>query len=315
MAVARRRGPGQVGKTTPVQGAALAASDPRAKAYRSSTRVARELGSYNAQRGAYESPYAPLPNIPNRTATPKTGQYASAKALLTDLAGVRDQFAAASTDQEVAAADAKYQRLVSNAKRLGFTEQELADYYYNPKSADYYQGDTYSGSANIFNTGQSAFISDVPTSTTNPRRPRTVAAGYDAENRIVTVVFRDGTAWNYYGVPNDAWIKFSQSITKGKFINNARSNAGRGPGDLLTYDGHGPADVSQLSAAAQQEFYRISRAAQVLAKDKETGNAQQNRRPKSQPNLLKAQNRKYYAKLQARQGKNPNANKGRRNSG
>ena len=301
------------GQTTPVQGAGLAAADPRGAAYGISKRVLRELGTYNAQKGAYESPLAPLPNVPNRTATPKTGQFASAKALLSDLGSIRSQYAAASSQEERTRLEGQYNRLVQNAEDLGFSSQELADFYYDPKSLEYYSSSGYSGSANVF-TSDSALLTDVPTSTTNYRRPRTVAAGYDPENKIVTVIFRDGTPWNYYGVPEDAWIKFHQSITKGPFLNNAKTNSGRGPGDLLTYAGHGPADISQLSPAAQREFYRISRASQVLAKDKTTGNAQQNRRPKSQPNLIRRQNQQYYAKLAAKQGKNPNANRGRNRS-
>lgn len=303
----------QPGRTTPAQGAALAASDVRGPAYRIGQRVLRELGAYNANKGEYESPLAPLPNVPNRTKTPRTGQFASAKVVLSDLDNIKRVFESPlSTPDEIATAQRQYQRVAEKARGLGFTEQELADYYYDPKKLDYYLGEEYGGTANVFETGLSALLTDVPTSTTNYRRPRTVAAGYDPENRIVTVIFRDGTAWNYYGVPDDAWIKFHQSITKGPFLDGG--GKGRPVGDLLTYDGHGPADISQLSPRAQREFYRISRAAQVLAKDKATGNAQQNRRPKSQPNLLRAQNRQYYAKMQAKQGRNPNANRGKARS-
>lgn len=310
---ARAARPGQIGRTTVAQGAALAASDTRRTAYGIGKRVARELGAYNALKGEYESPLAPLPNVPNRTGNPRTGQFASAKAVLADLGKIKEIFESPlSSAEDVAAAQARYERTAAKARGLGFTEQELADYYYDPKSLDYYLGNEYTGSANVFETGLSALLTDVPTSTTNYRRPRTVAAGYDPENRIVTVIFRDGTAWNYYGVPDDAWIKFHQSITKGPFLDGGGD--GRPVGDLLTYDGHGPADISQLSPRAQREFYRISRAAQVLSKDKTTGRAVQNRRPKSQPNLLRAQNREYQAKMQAKQGRNPNANKGRARS-
>jgi hypothetical protein len=247
----------------------------------------------------YESPAAPLPNIPNRTATPKTGQFASAKAILGSFKKNRDIASDPNATPEARAVAARQiRRDIERAQGLGFSQQELADFYYDPKGLDYYLGDTYEGSANVFDTGQSALITDVPTSTTNYRRPRTVAAGYDVQNKIVTVIFRDGTAWNYYGVPESEWITFHQSITKGPFL-----RGGADPGKLLTFDGHGPADVSQLSPAAQQEFYRISRAAQVLSRDKASGNAQQNRRPKSQPNLIRRQNQQYHAKMAAKQGR------------
>ena len=38
-----------------------------------------------------------------------------------------------------------------------------------------------------------AALTDIPTSSTNVRRPRTVAAGYDEEREVLTVMFRDGT--------------------------------------------------------------------------------------------------------------------------
>jgi hypothetical protein len=228
--------------------------------------------------------------------------------VLADLRNVRDVLDSRnSTPEQVAAAQSRLDRATATATKLGFTQEELADYYYDPvsKPEDYYTGDNYKGSASIFGRKENAVLTDIPTSTTNFRRPRTVAAGYDEENRIVTVIFRDGTAWNYYGIPSEAWIKFSQSITKGPFLNNAYHNKGRGDGDLLRYEGHGPADITRLTPRAQQEYYRIARAAQVLAKDKTTGSSQQNRRPKQQPNLQKAQNREYYSKQQAKLGKPP----------
>jgi hypothetical protein len=56
------------------------------------------------------------------------------------------------------------------------------------------------------------------TSTTNPRRPRTIAAGYDSKKQIMTVVFRDNTWWNYYEVPQNVWDGFTASHSKGEFL-------------------------------------------------------------------------------------------------
>jgi len=64
------------------------------------------------------------------------------------------------------------------------------------------------------------------TSTTNPRRPRTIAAGYDANKQIMTVVFRDNTWWNYYGVPADVWEKFTQAHSKGEFLKDYGFDSG-----------------------------------------------------------------------------------------
>jgi len=56
------------------------------------------------------------------------------------------------------------------------------------------------------------------TSTTKPERPRTRTAGYDRENYILTVQFRDGTLWNYYDVNARTWDDFRNSASKHEFI-------------------------------------------------------------------------------------------------
>jgi hypothetical protein len=74
-------------------------------------------------------------------------------------------------------------------------------------------------------------ISIAPTSTTNPERPRTVAAGYrvnpgplqkggarQSDLGTLTVIFRDGTLYNYYDVPVSLWQQFKVAVSKGKFI-------------------------------------------------------------------------------------------------
>ena len=71
-------------------------------------------------------------------------------------------------------------------------------------------------------------ISISPTSTINPQRPRTVAAGYQlnsgsgqirqTDTGTLTVVFRDGTFYNYYDVPSNVWTAFKGATSKGQFI-------------------------------------------------------------------------------------------------
>lgn len=101
-------------------------------------------------------------------------------------------------------------------------------------------------------SGAPAPLTDVPTSTINPDRPRTVAAGYDGGRQCLTVVFRDGTYYNYYEVSNAMWQNFKRARSKGRFI--------------YTYlDSHprGVADVSQLTAGARETLYRLSRTGQI----------------------------------------------------
>jgi hypothetical protein len=70
--------------------------------------------------------------------------------------------------------------------------------------------------------GSSAPLSLIPTSTTNPKRPRTLAAGYDKKLKTLTVLFRDdgkgATLYNYYDVDNLVWANFKRARSKGRFI-------------------------------------------------------------------------------------------------
>jgi len=56
------------------------------------------------------------------------------------------------------------------------------------------------------------------TSTTDPDEPRTLKAGYDDKNFILTVEFRDGTLYNYYDVPPSVWQEFYYAFSKGMFL-------------------------------------------------------------------------------------------------
>jgi hypothetical protein len=61
-------------------------------------------------------------------------------------------------------------------------------------------------------------ITESPTSSTNPDRPRTVGAGYDPAERKLTVIFRDGTYYNYFNISNLEWSNFKKARSKGRFI-------------------------------------------------------------------------------------------------
>ena len=104
-------------------------------------------------------------------------------------------------------------------------------------------------------------LTDIPTSSTNYRRPRTVAAGYDTVSKTLTVVFRDGTFYNYYNVPSDVWIRFHDSFSKGPMLNRKNKNQGS-DGVLLGYE-RGVADLSNLSETAQEFLYKVARTAQI----------------------------------------------------
>lgn len=62
------------------------------------------------------------------------------------------------------------------------------------------------------------------TSTENPQRPRTLAAGYDPKTRTMTVVFRKNVWWNYYDVPFEIWEEFQAAPSKGKYLQEGLDN-------------------------------------------------------------------------------------------
>lgn len=65
-----------------------------------------------------------------------------------------------------------------------------------------------------------------PTKTINPPRPRTLEAGWERVPQdhpsypgILRVRFRDGTPWEYHGVPSSVWQRFKRVQSPGRFIN------------------------------------------------------------------------------------------------
>ena len=97
-----------------------------------------------------------------------------------------------------------------------------------------------------------AALTVVPTSTSNPQRPRTVAAGYDQDRGVITVVFRDGTFYNYYEVTPTQWQQFKSRVSKGKYIYQE-----------LDFHPRGPASVTQLSVTARKALYKFARGHQI----------------------------------------------------
>lgn len=97
-------------------------------------------------------------------------------------------------------------------------------------------------------------LTEIPTSTDDPNRPRTVAAGYDGRRKVLTVVFRDGTVYNYYGVGNTEWLRFLSTKSKGEVIKNYLDGKVRGP-----------ADTSGMPSGARQVLYKVARTSQEMS--------------------------------------------------
>lgn len=93
------------------------------------------------------------------------------------------------------------------------------------------------------------------TSTTNPQRPRTLAAGYNPRSQTMTVVFRDNTWWNYYDVPEDIWEGFRQAESKGKYLRES---------GLDQWDTMGPANVEGFSDSQKEMLNFIAKRSEQM---------------------------------------------------
>ena len=111
----------------------------------------------------------------------------------------------------------------------------------------------------------------IPTSTTNPDRPRTVAAGYDSDEEKLTVMFRDGTLYNYYEVNPNEWTTFKSNRSKGAVIYS-----------MLDFKPRGYADDSSMSQKAREAFYRFSRGSQIHSAGKERAQSKSTYKTKAQ---------------------------------
>jgi len=180
----------------------------------------------------------------------------------------------------------EYSKLTGQDDTLGYASK-----YYDPKGIEY-EGDFGANYSDRYMVA--AGLSDIPTSSTNYLRPRTLAAGYDPESQTLTVVFRDGTFWNYYDVPEPTWIQFHTAFSKGPMINRRSKNQAQ-DGDLLQYK-NGPADIGSLSPTAQEFMVRALRTAQLYYGDKSTGRTGSTQRAKQRRNLNTARNRMAIAK-------------------
>lgn len=113
-------------------------------------------------------------------------------------------------------------------------------------------------------------LSLVPTSTTNPERPRTVAAGYDRGRQVLTVVFRDGTYYNYYEVNTNEWQDFKRRVSKGQYIYQ-----------VLDFKPRGAASVESIPQYARTALYKLTRSIQLTNERKQYDRLAKKNTPKA----------------------------------
>lgn len=114
----------------------------------------------------------------------------------------------------------------------------------------------------------------VPTSSTQPERPRTVAAGFEIKHGEslgqVTVVFRDGTYYNYFDVSAQEWEGFKAAASKGAFIARVLDGKPRGIADIGALDSRVRSliNIYRVARASQKWHYRPGTAAAAKAKSR-----------------------------------------------
>lgn len=94
--------------------------------------------------------------------------------------------------------------------------------YYERDYADEFEGELehLEGTAR---RGGNVPITVNPTNTSNPGRPRTLAAGYDGLTHTMALVFREGAVYEYYDVTPAQWQRLKRSASPGRFLNRVLS--------------------------------------------------------------------------------------------
>jgi len=93
------------------------------------------------------------------------------------------------------------------------------------------------------------------TTSTNPKKPRTLKAGYDFKTQTLTVVFRDGTWWEYRDVPDYMWYDFQAAVSKGEFLRESGLDA---------WHDMGPADVDSMPRNRRVQLNSLQDFADIL---------------------------------------------------
>jgi hypothetical protein len=162
-----------------------------------------------------------------------------------------------------------------------------------------------------------AFVQwDVPTSSTNYERPRTVAAGYDEQRQVMTVVFRDGTFYNYYEVSSGEWESFHASFSKGKPWLNRKNKYQASDGLFIDKPRGDAGDMADINPQIREALYRVARTQQQKIKPKEGRSVQRPGYANGEGVMTPIRNRQgrspsAYKRAGTIQGRNPNANAGK----
>lgn len=110
----------------------------------------------------------------------------------------------------------------------GFDDDEIREYILS--SREQLGPRKFAALVRAFHMGDDqTLLTERPTNTSNPPRPRTMAAGYDYKSKTMFVRFRgdrvgqglyqDGVGYEYYNVTRREWDRFRNSPSPGRMIN------------------------------------------------------------------------------------------------
>ncbi|MFH9731857.1 KTSC domain-containing protein [Streptomyces sp. NPDC017260] len=110
----------------------------------------------------------------------------------------------------------------------GYNDDELREYILN--SREHLGPRKTQALLRAFHLGDDQLLlTERPTNTSNPPRPRTMAAGYDYKSKTMFVRFRggkmaphtwtDGVGYEYYNVTRREWDRFRNATSPGRMIN------------------------------------------------------------------------------------------------
>lgn len=217
--------------------------------------IADEIQAFQEAGGVQGNAFAALPAPSPRGLNARSGAFIEGYAVFNDLTGevsgrTKYDLNAMNMGYDVTAGDFYKQPYINAANPLMPRYQNLA-------------GQLPGSGAALDRADGPAALSVVPTSTSNLHRPRTVAAGWQENPDTpdvgkLTVVFRDGTYYNYYDVTKSEWDRFKSAPSKGPMLNPRPT-----PGFLM-YKSRGEATVDFMSQQAQETQFRVAMAAQQV---------------------------------------------------
>jgi len=90
--------------------------------------------------------------------------------------------------------------------------------------------------------------------TQNPPRPRALAIAYNSNTKVLYIVFRDNTWWQYNDVGTDVWLGLTGSSSTNDYLPVLENSC----------SSHGPAQLIDMSAAAMAQLSGIAQVANRL---------------------------------------------------